>query len=444
MITSCGSYRAKTDVLQHQIQQNNYDEALRTVDSNKFLKKRRNQLLYYLEKGKIAHLANDYVLSNEYFNKADALIEQNVLALGAKLVAVASNPEQEFYKGEDFEKVAIHYYKALNYVFLKNIDEAIVEAKRISLQLHRINEKYPSDKKNRYTNDTFALTLQGLLYESAGDMNNAFIAYRNAIDIYLENGGDYFGVTAPEQLKEDFFRTADIMGFEGEIQHYENLLAYTYERKKQEFLQEVIVFWENGLVPYKDETSFVFSVLPGSNANIFSIYNNDLDLLIPIPTLSDSSSDLDIFRVAFPKYIKREAFYQRGSVQIDSVQYPFQLTENYEHIAFKTLKDRTYREIGKTAIRLATKKTSEYILKSHDEISGTILGLFNALTEGADTRNWQTLPEHIHYTRIPLKKKKKNIEIILEDKYHNKTTRVLPIEESGKMVFAKITTPEIL
>ncbi|MCK8523715.1 hypothetical protein M0D21_19185 [Aquimarina sp. D1M17] len=445
LFTACGTYRMKTDMLQDQIQQNDYASALQTVDNNKFLNKKRNELLLYLEKGKLAHLNNNYVLSNEYFNKADDLIDQNRLALGGKVLGVVSNPEQEFYKGEDFEKVAIHYYKALNYIFLQDIDEALVEARRITLQLQRINEKYPAGKKNRYTNDTFALTLQGLLYESSGDINNAFVAYRNAIDIYIANGGDYFGVAIPQQLKKDFFRTADIMGFENEIIHYEKLLEFTYERTTPKPANEVIVFWENGLVPYKDETSFMFTVLPKSDTNVFSIYNEELDLLIPLPNLSnDNNDDLDIFRVAFPRYVKRESFYRKGSVQIDSVQYPFQLTESYEHIAFKTLKDRTYREIGNVAIRLATKKTSEYILKNQNEVAGTILGIFNAITEGADTRNWQTLPEQIHYTRIPLPKKQQNLEVILEDRYQNKVKKVVPVPNSGKLSFTRLSTPELL
>ncbi len=441
---SCGTYRGKTDILQQKIQQNDYSGALKAVDQNGFLKKKRNLLLYYMEKGKIAYLNKEYSLSNTYFNQADALIEENIDVFGGKVLGMITNPEQEFYKGEDFEKVAIHYYKALNYLFLKKIDDAIVEAKRITLQLQRINEKYPADKKNRYTNDTFALTLQGLLYESANDVNNAFISYRNAIDVYLQNGGNYFGVVIPEQLKEDLFRTADFMGFHDQIDHYQNLLDYNYIKREKHADREAIVFWENGLSPYKDETSFMFSII-AENTGVFSVLNEELNLHIPLPISYDFDDDgLDIFRVAFPKYVSRTALFTEGKVKIDSTEYPFQLAENYENIAFKTLQDRAHREIGKAALRLAVKKTSEYTLKNQDEVLGTVLGLFNAITEGADTRNWQTLPGYIHYSRIPIKKGENTIEVVLKDHYQNTTTRKLKLQEEGKIVFAKITTPDIL
>lgn len=443
VLMSCSTYRGKSDAFQQKIQQNDYSGALKTVDQNSFLKKKRNELLFYMEKGKIAYLDDNYLLSNEFFNKADALIEENKRDVGGKILGVLTNPERQFYKGEDFEKVAIHYYKALNYLFLKDIDEALVEAKRITLQLQYLNQKYPEGKKNRYVNDTFALTLQGLLYESSGDQNNAFIAYRNAIDLYLQNGGNYFGVAIPNQLKEDFFRTADFMGFYSEIERYEDLLGISYQRKEEE-TREAVVFWENGLVPYKDETAFTFSVVPGSDIGFFSVFNEELDLTIPLPIDYSDDVGLDIFRVAFPKYVSRQALFRKASIQIDSVEYPFQLTENYNNIAYKTLKDRTYREIGNVALRLVTKKTSEYLLKSKDELSGNLLGIFNAITEGADTRNWQSLPEHIHYSRVPVKQGKNKLDVVLEDRYNNTTTKSISIQKSGSLVFAKITTPEIL
>ena len=45
--------------------------------------------------------------------------------------------------------------------------------------------------------------LQGLIYEKGNDINNAFIAYRNAADVYLKNDGSYYGTKMPEQLKKE-------------------------------------------------------------------------------------------------------------------------------------------------------------------------------------------------------------------------------------------------
>ncbi len=443
---SCASYHIKSQKFQTALQQGNIEKALIDIDANSFLKKKRNLLLYYFEKGKIAYLNGDYKLSNSLLNKADAFIEENKQYLGGKILGVLLNPEKETYTGEDFEKVAIHYYKALNYIFLNKLDEALVEAKRINIKLQEINDKYPEGKKNRYTSDGFALNIQGILYEASGDINNAFISYRNAVDLYLANDGSFFGTPLPEQLKKDVLRTAASLGFTNELYRYQKLLATTYTPKEKNTEGELIIFWENGLIPYKDQTFFNFIVLPGNKKGIVYIYNEELGITLPIPISIGKGkkkefSDIDIFNVAFPKYVKRNPYFSEATIIKDSITIAsFQLAQNYENIAFKTLKDRTLREIGKAAIRLGTKKISEYLLKNEDKDLGAALGIFNALTERADTRNWQSLPHSIYYARIPLKKGENTIFISL--KTLNGTLKEEKISIKGRkgIQFKKITT----
>ena len=445
----CASYNQKSQAFQRALQQGNTEQALKSIEENSFLKKKRNLLLYYLEKGKIAYLNGDYELSNSFLNKADAFIEENKVYLGGKVLGVLLNPEMETYTGEDFEKVTIHYYKALNYIFLNKLDEALVEARRINLQLQEINDKYPEGKKNRYTSDGFALNMQGFLYEATGDINNAFISYRNAVNLYLENNGSFFGTPLPEQLKKDVLRTAAALGFINELERYQKLLGTTYVSTEENINGELILFWENGMVPYKDQNFYTFTVLPGSRNGIVSIYNKELDLRLPIPLKKDNNnnnnnnkfSDIDIFNVAFPKYIRRNPYFSQASVIKDSItEIDFQLAQNYEDVAFKTLRDRTLREIGKVAIRLGTKKISEYLLKDKNKDLGAALGIFNALTERADTRNWQSLPNRIYYIRIPLKKGENSISISLRTIKESPKEKTIKIEGRKGIQFKRITT----
>jgi hypothetical protein len=44
-----------------------------------------------------------------------------------------------------------------------------------------------------------------------------------------------------------------------------------------------------------------------------------------------------------------------------------------------------------------------------------VLGIINAMTEKADTRNWQTLPHSIYYARVPLKEGENNVTLSLKD-----------------------------
>lgn len=446
LFNSCATYNSKAQKFQSAIQRGDFKEASASVESNKFLHKKRNLLLYYLEKGKVAYLNSEYELSNTFFNKADVIIEDNKAHLGRKALGVLLNPEAETYTGEDFEKVAIHYYKALNYIFLNKFDDALVEAKRINIQLQAINDSYPVGKKNRYTSDGFALNLQGFLYEASGDINNAFISYRNAVDLYLENQGSFFGTPLPDQLKQDVLRTAAVLGFTNELERYEKLLNTKYIAPQTTHEGELILFWENGLVPYKDQTFYNFIVLPGSNNGIVSIYNEELGLTLPVPIPSGNRnkndfSDINVFNVAFPKYVERSPAFSKATINSEAIsRTDFQLAQNYDEIAFKTLKDRTLREIGKAAIRLGTKKISESLVKNQNADIGAALGLFNALTERADTRNWQSLPNRIYYARIPLKKGENTIHISITSANNTSKEEVITIQGKKGLQFRNITT----
>ncbi len=58
----------------------------------------------------------------------------------------------------------VHYYKSLNYLGLGKNEDAMVEARRISLRSFAQQDK-AGFKTNKYSDDAFALMLQGIIYE---------------------------------------------------------------------------------------------------------------------------------------------------------------------------------------------------------------------------------------------------------------------------------------
>lgn len=407
------SYHDMSIEYQSELQNGNIDKAYKLINGNKFLKKKRNTMLKLLEKGKLAHLNGLYKESNIYFNSVDSILDLNLKHIGGAILGTLTNPEATPYKAEDFEKVTIHYYKALNYYYQGQYDDALVEAKRINLKLNQINDKYAPNRKNRYTSDAFALSLQGLLYEAMGDINNAFISYRNAVDIYLKSEShSYFGVTLPKSLSLDVLRTAKQLGFENEYDFYKRKLNMSYSPPKTKSGGHLALIWEKGLVPYKDQTYFTFHMIPQNGVNVLDITNSELGISIPIPIDADQKKDsYDVFNVAFSKYESRPAYFTNASIEVNSRSYVFEEVEDYEHIAFKTLEDRRLREVTNAATRLATKKIAEYAVRKENDNLGTALSIFNALMEKADTRNWQTLPGSLNYVRIPLKPGKNTVKI---------------------------------
>ncbi len=422
-ISACASYYQKLEEFNSNIEQGNVEKAKEFLANDKKGPEGKNKLLYFMNAGTLEMLSGNYAKSNEYFNQADLSIEDYQKNLGNEALSLVTNPMQKEYTGEDFEKVLIHYYKALNYVKLGQPDEAIVECKRLNLKIQQLNDKYK--KKNRYSEDAFGLNLMGIIYESSGDVNNAFISYRNAVTAYENTYEPQFKTPIPTQLKKDLIRTAYEMGFDDEAQRFEEKFKMKNVPRKPN-TGEVVFFWNNGLSPVKAENSINFSIVKGQGGYV-TFVNEDLGLNIPFPVPNNDKSsgglgDLEFVRVAFPKYLERKPFYNTASIEANNIDYPLELAEDINAIAFKTLHDRMLREMGSSLMRLATKKAAEYAMRDQNQNVGSLVGIVNAITEKADTRNWQTLPNSISYSRIELPVGNQEIKIKLRS-FDNKTIK---------------------
>ncbi len=436
---SCVTYHQSMDKYYAAVESRDYDKALRKLDNTKFIKRSRNQLLYFLEAGKVHRLKNDFVTSNQYFNQADDFIESSKKSAGDIVVGNLLNPMQQRYRGEDFEQFMVHYYKALNYSALGQTDEALVEARRISLSEDALGDKY-RNKEKKYSTDAFALNLQGMIYEMGGDINNAFIAYRNAADVYLNNNNTYYGVNFPEQLKKDLLRTAIAMGFNNESDRYEKIFNTSYTNDSAQ-AGDLILFLEEGRAPVKEENNFMLTSAGGKIGN-FGFANqygyNSIDFDYNSYGISgDKLSSVRAIRVALPTYRISYPNHASTSVSLNGNEYAAQLGQDINSIAINVLKERFLIELTNAIARQLTKKllekgtqaATQSIAKSQEkkaddnasdaekekkrkkneenakaagEIAGFLVNVANTVTEKADTRNWQSLPAFISYVRIPL------------------------------------------
>lgn len=433
------------------IGQAEYYRAKSLLEQNSLLQHDRNKLLYYMEMGKVCHLLGSYDSSNLYLNLADNLIEQKRKTLGDVVVGNLLNPMMQTYLGEDFERFLLHYYKALNYLYKGETAEAVVEARRITLSTQAQQDKFKPNA-NRYTEDAFALIFQGLIYEAAGEINNAFISYRNATDLFLSAQGlNYYGVRMPEQLKTDLFRTAGQMGFSDMVELYQRKLNRNYQPTQTAEGGELIVFFERGMVPEKTEQNFV--LMQQGNGNGVFLFNSQYGSFnIPVDFsaagISPNHSRLNEFRtirVAVPSYTPRIYPFAEGTVSVNGQIYTAELVEDLNTLAPEILKERILKEVTTALTRQVTKKLTEAgasavareisksSSKEKDErkkernaetaalTAGLLVNLFNTATEKADTRNWQSLPAMIQYVRVPLQKGSNQLSLQLGGSARNIT-----------------------
>lgn len=430
---SCASYNQIMVDYYGNIKSGNYEKASGILNKSRLLKKKRNKLLYNFENGRVRFLANDYKKSNEFLNEADDLLESNFKT--GKDVALSNmlNPMMETYRGEEFEKFLVHFYKALNYAALDKQEDALVEARRISLTSNRLNDKVKNNK-NRYYADGFSLNFQGILYEMSGDYNNAFIAYRNAADIYLNRKNNYYGVSAPEQLKYDLINSAEKMGFTDVVSAYEAKFNKTIDNKGNSE-RELILFLEEGNAPVKTEISIT---ILSSNGRVtyqfvdqFGVFHSEPFDYGSNGISASKLSDLRTIKIALPSY---RIVYPRSSaitVKLNEIEYHPEIAQDLNTLSLSILQERFLSDLGKAVLRYIVKHSVE---KSSDKLAtsiaekkkkstdtdsekekkeenaklvgdavGFLVGLTNTVTEKADTRSWMSLPAYIHYVRLPLK-----------------------------------------
>ncbi|MEE4112968.1 MAG: hypothetical protein V2I40_09155, partial [Desulfobacteraceae bacterium] len=315
------------------------------------------------------------------FRSAEDLAERLwTESISRNALSLVTNDSVLAYAGEDFERVMIHLMSAIGYLQAGQPEDALVEARRLDTLLAVFNDKY--EQKNVYQEDAFARYLSGILHEADGAWDDAFIAYRRAVEVYREDYREY-GTDLPEILMADLVRAAWTVGRMAEI---ESLVSA--ERIVQP--------------PRFDETPEPGSVVLITFAGYAPQKVQDM---VVIPTRHGPVG------VAFPRMVVTPPRCSKGRLNLYGTDHFFEsdlvLVEDINRIAVKNLEDRRGRILAKAIARAVAKQVAIHnIARSSDSRNDqrtieAILNLANMLVvERADTRSWRTLPGRIYMTRL--------------------------------------------
>jgi len=443
-LSACASYYQNNYNFNQEFEHGNLQNAFENLQAKTSEANGKREFLYFVNNGLVLSMMGRYEESNEYFEKAFLFGEDYRKNYLYEVASYLTNPMVTSYKGEDHEHLMVLYYKAINYLKLQKTDEALVECRRLNIRLQQLSDRYDSDTK--YQQDAFVHALMGIIYEVDKDYNNAFIAFRNSLEIYEGDYNRLFQLGPPEQLKQDLLRTAYLSGFTDEVEKYKLQFGMNdYEYQPPEG-GELVFFWHNGLSPVKAEWGITFVVSRRDNWVYFS--NSELGLTFPFrmdhynENDRNSLSSLGVFRVTFPRYLQRPTYFTKASLGIEQQSFSLQLLEDVNKIAFKSLEQRMNLELSKALIRVAIKKATEYQVKKEDRTLGSVLGIINAMTEKADTRNWQTLPNSIYYARVPLQSGKNVVNFHLESERESTDHQFTYEAKKGQILFHTFSSLE--
>ncbi|MDX1670369.1 MAG: hypothetical protein R3194_13185, partial [Limnobacter sp.] len=240
-LTGCTTYAQFTSDYRTSMANGNYNGALEKLDD---ARKGGNELLYLLETGLIAHYQGRYRASNRYFEMAERLSDELFAkSISREAAALVTNDAVRKYRGETFEMVAIHYYRALNYWHLDLPESALVECRKAN---QKLAQYAIHNGETTYKNDAFIHYMTGLFYEATGEYNDAYISYQHARDAYAHYA-ETFNLQQPPGLNEDLARVETIVTGEDTDYRFASLNPSLAPVGNG----ELVIFTEIGFVPRK-------------------------------------------------------------------------------------------------------------------------------------------------------------------------------------------------
>lgn len=354
-------------------------------------------VLDQLERGRIAWLAGQDAISKQGFAAADSRLawEDNQaryrLSQGlAQAGSLLTNDQTMAYRAPDYERTMLHHYLALNYLQRGDAEGALVEVRRANQvqeralkaradEVRKAKEKSEESEaegemrqlmsrgapeldrligqvKNGFQN-AYTFYFSGVLYEAAGDLNDAWVDYQRGYQIAPDN----------QSLQDALLRLARLRGSPDELKETEKKVGRKAPPLAKDQGQLVVLF-EDGLIPARRE------------------------IFLPLP-ISTSSGDFRTFTVAVPYYDNRASDTGPLTVSVGKQAGRTSSLVRLEALAAKDLQERLPGMLTRQALRLVAKEQlRRSAAKEGGDVGNILVGIFNTLSERADTRSWLTLP----------------------------------------------------
>ncbi len=389
LLSGCSAFRNYDSELaqtNQQLASGNVDAALTLLEKNN--SSADKDLLYYFEKGELLRAKGDLSGSQNAWTSADVVVgqwEDSVkLDTGKYLAQFGSfivNDKVRRYEGYDYEKVMLTTQMALNLLAVNDFDgartaikktherEAVIADLRDKEYLKRENEAerqgvttqfkdlrgYPVEAldapevvglKNSYQS-AFSHYLAGFVYEALGEKDLAAPGYRKAAELRPNT-------PLLEQALLDLDKSS--LGADE---------------------TEVLIVVQSGLAPARDS----------------------IRLPLPIPI----DGHLVITPLSFPVIKADTSTAHFAQIGVDGQQQNLTALNSTTAMSRRALRDDMPGIILRTTVRAVTRGVTQNNLNKTNPMAGLVLGIASAVTEGADTRTWRTLPDLTQVTRLRLK-----------------------------------------
>jgi hypothetical protein len=412
VVAGCSTYSAQAPMLRDALEAQDYEKAIKLTDK---ISQSNSELLRCYELGTIQHEQGDYAASNATFERAEQVFDElYTKSISREVGAAVVNENLVKYRGDAFEAVLVNYYKILNYLFLDQTADALVECRRLNQKLQVIHDA----GETYFVDDPFLQYLTALVYERGGETGSAEVSYRRACELYDADST----LVCPPSLHCDAAENARRVGDAAEAAGYEKHAQCPPVVAGR---GRVLVLVETGAVARKVENSITLPIFNNDRYTNQDAYARQLYqrrgqsydtravkywLHIALPVLQEDPA-------------RPEQAVVRASVASTGGE---ALNEKPAETAAVRVEDldaqarRAYAEKqGDVMLRAIARAIGKYMASQaasqKDTGLGTLVNLLGVVTETADTRSWTTLPRSIQIARLDLDPGKYKIDVDVVD-----------------------------
>jgi len=419
----CSTYADRNAALRNDLVARDFDAALKVVDE---AERGSDRLLNLLERGLVLHYADRWAESNAVFAEAEALSDDlYTKSVSQAVLSMFTNDGSIDYRAAPFEMAMVPYFRAMNYVYLGDREEAVVEARKAEIRLRELadvdralrGDDGDDDPAVSLDDHAFIHYLRGMLHEWGGEPNDAFLAYRRAA-VAFRAGEQRLDIAMPPWLGDDLLRVGSYLGFGDELAEIERSMPGLLPdaRSDSRGLGRVVLFVETGFVPHR--------ISVAADVPIFKDeHNDDIDawaLGLHGRYLHGWRRDVEIdgwIRFAMPELVDSPGAVAGARISSGTPR-GHAVTCAVEDVAGRS--QRYFDDaLGKTLLKTIARAVTKYLAKEKVEEKGRVAGLLANLvgvaTEQADTRNWLTLPRNVAMTRLELPPGTHDLEVELVD-----------------------------
>lgn len=358
-------------------------------------------VLVYLERGLLLHYDRQFGASNLAFQAAEDLIDElYTRSLTNEGLALLTSDNVRPYDGQEFERVMIFFYRALNYIGLGLTDDALVEARKANLAL----EQYTRDLEDpAYGDDPFMEYVTGLLYEWGGETNDAYVSYKKA-ELAYQAMREAGGPPVPRSLRTALIRTAARLGFADDVARWRAAYPDASPEPLPEGMGEVLLVIETGFVPPLEPVRADVPILETDRRDDDSVYHVAGSAYHRIGRYERGDTRIAYWlSIAYPTFPDLPPHIVGVTLEDGDQGRPLELVSDLATNARQNFRDRQ----GTILIRTIARAIFKYLAKRKTEEklgtgAGLVVNLLGAITEQADVRSWRNLPYRVYLGQVRL------------------------------------------